>query len=117
MGAGLFVAFHNIWFYTASTTQLEEMSTTGKISRKVFDTFTCLPFSMTSGPQSSIWYVDSANDCIARMTLSGEFYVVPTYSRKENPGFFTGIVVGQNRDLWFTATGTRGLGWIDPATI
>jgi len=77
----------------------------------------CFPFSLTSGPRDSMWYVDSGNDCTARMTFSGKFTVVPTYSQKENPGFFTTIVVGPNKDLWFAETGKNGLGWIDPATM
>jgi hypothetical protein len=64
-----------------------------------------------------IWYVDLRHDCAARMTLSGKFYVVPTYSQKQNPGLITTIVVGKDDDLWFTETGKSGLGWIDPATM
>jgi len=113
----LWAAEHNLWFYTASGSYLEEMSTTGKILEKYTVPNGCLPFALTSGPKNSIWYVDAANDCVARMTLSGKFIVVPTYSRKENPQLIAGIVVGQNGDLWFTATGTWGLGWFDPATM
>jgi virginiamycin B lyase len=117
LGAGLWTAEGNIWFYTASSAQLEEMSTTGAILKKYTVPERCLPFALTGGPQNSIWYVDSANDCVARMTLSGTFYTVPTYSQSENEGLFAGIVPGPNGDLWFTETGTSGLGWIDPRTI
>ncbi len=113
----LWSANHNIWFYTADPGQLAEMSTTGEILKRYTVPNRCLPFSLTSGPQNSIWYVDSANDCVARMALSGTFYTVPTYSQNENPGLFAGIVPGPNGDLWFTETGASGLGWIDPKTI
>jgi hypothetical protein len=55
--------------------------------------------------------------CVARITLSGKSFVVPTYVQKNNPGVFTTIVVGPNKDLWFTESGKRGLGWIDPSTM
>jgi streptogramin lyase len=51
------------------------------------------------------------------MTLTGEFTVVPTYSQKDNPGLFTTILLGPSGDLWFTASGTSGLGWLDPNTM
>jgi virginiamycin B lyase len=114
---GLWSAEHNLWFYTASGMQLEEMSTSGEIVKKYTVPVDCLPFSLTSGPQDSIWYVDPGDDCAARMTLSGKFYVVPTYSQKQNPDLITTIVVGKDDDLWFTETGNSGLGWIDPATM
>ncbi|MGB7047782.1 MAG: hypothetical protein WBD57_05645 [Candidatus Cybelea sp.] len=113
---GLWAAAANIWFYDALNRLVEEMSTTGKILAK-YAAPDCLPFALTGGPENSIWYVDAANDCVARLTLSGKFYVVPTYSQKNNPLLTTGIAVGPGDDLWFTATGTRGLGWIDPRTI
>ncbi len=51
------------------------------------------------------------------MTLSGKFYVVPTYSQNYNPLLITNIAVGPNGYLWFTETGNKGLGWVDPSTI
>jgi virginiamycin B lyase len=117
LGASLWAAFDNIWFYDTLNEQLDEMSTRGTILKKYPVPNGCIPFGLTSGPENSIWYVDSGNDCAARMTLLGKFSVVPTYSQKENPGLFTGIVVGPNGDLWFTETGNKGLGWIDPTTI
>ncbi len=117
LGGGLWVAYQHVWFYDALKIQLDEMSTTGAIVAKFSMPNNCFPFSLTSGPRDSMWYVDSGNDCVARMTLSGKFTVVPTYSQKQNPGFFTTIVVGPNKDLWFTETGKNGLGWIDPATM
>jgi virginiamycin B lyase len=113
----LWAAYNNLWLYTASGAQLEEMSTTGKILRKYAVPQSCIPFGLTSGPQDSIWYVDAANDCVVRMTLSGKFLVVPIHSQKENGQLIARITVGPNRDLWFTETGTRGLGWIDPSTM
>ena len=117
LGGGLWNVNHNIWFYTASSGQLEEMSTTGAILKTFTVPHNCLPFALTSGPQNSIWYVDAANYRVARMTLSGTFYTVPTYSQNSNPGLFAGIVAGPSGDLWFIETGTSGLGWIDPRTI
>lgn len=116
LGAALWTANHNVWFYDAYGMLIEEMSTTGAIVAK-YPVPNCLPFAATSGPENSIWYVDAANDCVARMTLSGTFFVVPTYSQKNNPLLDTGIVAGQNGYLWFTETGNKGLGWIDPGTI
>jgi virginiamycin B lyase len=113
----LWAANHNLWFWTASGYQLEEMSPTGRIVAKYSVPSTCIPFSITSGPEDSIWYVDAGDDCVARMTLAGKFFVVPTYSQKYNPLLLTTIVVGPNGDLWFTETGNRGLGWLDPKTI
>ncbi len=117
VGSGLWNADHNIWFYTGNPPQLEEMATDGAIVKKYTVPYRCLPFALTSGPENSIWYVDAANDCVARMTLSGKFYTVPTYSQNENEGLFAGIVIGPNGDLWFNETGASGLGWIDPKTI
>lgn len=117
LGAGLWAEYQHIWFYDALNIQLDEMTTTGAIVRKYSVPNYCLPFALTSGPQDSLWYVDSANYCVARMTRSGKFTIVPTYSQRSNPGFFTKIVVGPNKDFWFTETGINGLGWIDPTTM
>jgi streptogramin lyase len=117
LGGGLWVAYQHLWFYDTLNIQLDEMSTTGAIVQEFSVPNYCFPFSLTSGPRDSVWYVDSGNDCAARMTLSGKFTVVPTYSQKENPGLFTTIVVGPNKDLWFTETGKDGLGWLDPTTM
>ncbi len=114
---GLWAANHNLWFWDALNWQLDEMSTAGAIVQKYAVPTGCIPFALTSGPENSLWYVDAGNDCVARMTLSGKFFVVPTYSQKYNPLLITGIVVGPNGDLWFTETGKNGLGWIDPTTI
>ncbi|MGA9946433.1 MAG: hypothetical protein WBE79_05095 [Candidatus Cybelea sp.] len=117
LGGGLLAANHNLWFYDALNIQLEEMSTTGAILEKYPVSNSCLPFSLTSGPQDSLWYVDPVNHCVARMTLSGKFFVAPTYSQKRSPQNIAGIVVGPNGYLWFTGAGSRTLGWIDPTTI
>lgn len=117
LGGGLWSAYHNIWFYTANPGQLEEMSTKGAIVKKFTVPYRCLPFALTGGPENSVWYVDAANDCVARMTLSGTFYTVATYSQKENEGLFAGIVAGPKGNLWFTETGASGVGWINPKTI
>ncbi|MGA8097293.1 MAG: hypothetical protein WB810_01405 [Candidatus Cybelea sp.] len=117
MGGGLWVANHNLWFYDALNIELDEMSTTGAILEKYPVSNSCLPFSLTSGPQDSLWYVDPVNNCVARMTLSGKLFVAPTYSQKGNPQNIAGIVVGPSGYLWFTGAGNRTLGWIDPTTI
>jgi|GEM_PF-1342094 len=117
LGGGLWAEYQHIWLYDALNIQLDEMTTTGAIVRKYSITNYCLPFALTSGPQDSLWYVDSANDCVTRMTLSGKFTTVPTYSETSNPGLFTKIVAGPNNDFWFTETGINGLGWIDPTTM
>ncbi|HEX3670223.1 MAG TPA: hypothetical protein VHT92_00830, partial [Candidatus Cybelea sp.] len=114
---GLWAADNNIWFYSSQNVELEEMSTSGVIVAKYHVPINCLPFGLTSGPENSIWYVDAANYCVARMTLSGKFFVVPTYTQKNNPQLITQIVNGPNGYLWFTETGNPGLGWIDPTTI
>jgi streptogramin lyase len=93
------------------------MTMTGAIVRKYSMPDYCLPFALTSGPQDSLWYVDSANNCVGRMTLSGKFTIVPTYSQRSNPGLFTNIIIGPDKDFWFTETGVKGLGWIDPTTM
>jgi streptogramin lyase len=117
LGGGIWVAFKNIWFYSASGFKLEEMSTAGAIVKTYIVPDNCLPFWLAGGPQDSIWYVDAANNCAARMTLSGKFRVVPTYSQKSNQQLVARITVGTNGYLWFTQSGERGLGWIDPGTI
>ena len=114
---GLWSANNELWFYTANGFHLEEMSTKGSILQNYSVPTDCLPFSLTSGPTNSMWYVDPGNDCVARMTLSGKFIIVPTYSQKNNPGLIAQIVVGPDNDLWFTETGNKGLGWLDPTTI
>ena len=40
-----------------------------------------------------------------------------TYSQRNNPGLFADIVVGPGGDLWFTESGMRELGWVDPVTM
>jgi streptogramin lyase len=117
---GLWVANHNLWFWSASNYTIEEMSTGGTILKKYaapLNPTQCIPFSLTGGPEGSIWYIDPADDCVARMTLSGKFFVVPTYSQASNPGLYTAIVVGPKGDLWFTESGNSGLGWVDPTTM
>jgi virginiamycin B lyase len=115
--SGLWVGNGNIWFYGPHSLQLYEMSTTGKIVKTYSVPNDCLPFTVAFGPQKSAWYVDPGNDCLARMTLTGKFIIVPTYGQKYNPGLFTDIVVGPRGDLWFTESGLRGLGWVDPGTM
>ena len=117
LGSGLWAEYNHIWFYDALNIQLDEMTTTGVIVRKYSMPNYCLPFALTSGPQDSLWYVDSANYCVGRMTLSGKFTIVPTYSQRSNPGLFTNIIIGPDKDFWFTETGVKGLGWIDPTTL
>ncbi len=117
MGGGLWAANQNLWFYSVKFRQLVQMSTTGEILETYGVPFNCIPFSLTGGPENSVWYVDAANDCVARMTLSGNFSVVSTYSLKQNSPLITQIVDGKNGYLWFTETGKGGLGWIDPSKI
>ena len=113
----LWVGYGNLWFYGPQSQQLYEMSTTGKILKQYSVPNNCLPFTVAFGPQKSAWYVDPGNHCLARMTLTGKFIVVPTYSQRNNPGLFADIVVGPGGDLWFTESGMRGLGWVDPGTM
>jgi virginiamycin B lyase len=117
LGGTISAGYGDIWFYGAQNRQLYRMSTAGKILNKYTVPNNCLPFSIAFGPKQSLWYVDPGNDCLARMTLTGEFTVVPTYSQKDNPGLFTTILLGPSGDLWFTASGTSGLGWLYPNTM
>jgi streptogramin lyase len=113
----LWVGFGNLWFYGPQSRLLYEMSTTGKILNQYSVPDNCLPFTVAFGPKKSAWFVDPGNDCLARMTATGTFIVVPTYSQRSNPGLFADIVVGPRGDLWFTESGMRGLGWVDPRTM
>ena len=115
--SGMWSADNELWFYDPTGLQLNEMSTGGRILHKYTIPNNCLPFDMTFGPQHSIWYVDPGNNCVARLSLSGKFIVVPTYAQRDNNGLISAIVVGQDGDLWFTESSTRGLGWVDPKTI
>lgn len=79
---GLWSAYGHLWYWTASGFDLVEMSTDGSIAKTYPVTADCLPGSLTGGPQHSIWFVDGNNLCVARMTLSGKFRIVPMYSQK-----------------------------------
>jgi virginiamycin B lyase len=112
---GLWAAAGGLWFIANG--QLNEMSATGATLKKYSLPNRCLPFSLTSGPQKSLWYVDPGDDCVARMTLSGKFFVVPTYNQNGYGLLIAGIVVGPNGWLWFTQAGKRTLSWVDPSTM
>ncbi|HEY1429798.1 MAG TPA: hypothetical protein VGF18_09510, partial [Candidatus Tumulicola sp.] len=69
------------------------------------------------GPDGTIWYVDSSEHCIARLTAAGSFNVISTYSQKENQFPGEGIAYGPGGDIWFTESGNNGLGWVDPSKL
>ena len=117
LGEALASAFGHIWFYDVQTAEINEMTTSGTITATFKVPSSCGPSALTAGPENSLWLVDSYDLCVGRMTLTGTFYTVPTFSQSSNPGFFTSIVEGPNGNMWFTESGTSGLGWIDPKTI
>lgn len=116
-GGGPWSADQHLWFYSVKTRSIAEMATSGNIVNTFAVPENCFPSWLTGGPENSLWYVDASNNCVARMTLSGKFSVVSTYSHKQSALFIAQMVVGKTGFLWFTETGNNGLGWIDPSTI
>lgn len=115
-GASLWSANGNIWFTKSG--DLIEMSTGGSIVATFTLPSGCGIFDLIAGPENSLWFVDSFGGCVGRMTHSGTFYSVPTYSQSISSRSATAnIVVGPKDYLWFNETGTKGIGWIDPSTI
>ncbi|MGB8910031.1 MAG: hypothetical protein WCC84_14895 [Candidatus Cybelea sp.] len=74
------------------------------------DTFgDALPAGITTGPDGALWFTDTGNDVIGRITTSG------TYTLEVSPGaeLSDGITVGPDKNLWFTVEqGAGGVGRI-----
>jgi streptogramin lyase len=102
-----------IWFLNDG--DLVAMSTAGSIVATVPVPSRCGISNLTAGPENSLWFVYGGN-CVGRITQSGTFYSVPTYSQLSSSGL-SNIVVGPKGYLWFNETGSKGVGWIDPSTI
>ena len=68
---------------------------------------------IVAGPDGALWFTDSGNNSIDRITTAGSvtLYPVPTTS-----SFPFGITVGPDGDLWFTESNATRIGRLDPAT-
>jgi streptogramin lyase len=97
--------------------QLTEMSTAGKIVRRFTYPENCGPDSLTSTPDGDLWYYDFNEHCVGRVTPSGTFTTVPTFSQKGGYFSFNGIIYGPNNDVWFTEPDNKGLGYLDPKSM
>ena len=61
---------------------------------------------MVAGPDGAIWYTDSNNDAIGRMTTSGTYVEYPV-----TPGSApSGITVGPDGNIWFMESSSNKIG-------
>jgi len=71
------------------------------------------PLGITAGPDGALWFTDSGNNSIGRITTAG---VVSDYTDPSilNPG---GITAGPDGALWFTNYGNNSIGRITTAGV
>jgi len=62
---------------------------------------------ITAGPYGAIWFTDTTNNAIGRITTSGTIteFTIPTGSSQPN-----GITVGPDGNLWFTEGASGKIG-------
>src|SRR5205814_2196131 len=65
------------------------------------------PYSLAVGPDGNIWFTDTANSQIGRVTLQGQITLFPTLTPDSIP---VGITAGPGNTLWFTEEGANKLG-------
>lgn len=63
------------------------------------DTFgDAVPAGITTGPDGALWFTDTGNDVIGRITVGGEY----TLQQPAGTEVSDGITVGPDQNLWFT---------------
>ena len=67
------------------------------------------PSAIASGPDGNLWFVDSTNSTIDRVTTAGAFtiFVIPTANAQP-----VGIAAGPDGRMWFTESGAPGIGTV-----
>jgi streptogramin lyase len=111
----LWSASGELWYVDYE--KLYEVSSTGRVIAHYRYPEGCYPNDVATTPDGNIWYYDSADRCIGRITPSGTVTTVLTYNRKGGYTPSPGILYGPNNDIWFNEPGNKGLGWIDPKTM
>jgi virginiamycin B lyase len=111
----LWSAKGELWYVNYE--KLYEVSSSGKVIASYRYPEGCYPNDVATTPDGNVWYYDSADRCIGRITSSGTVTTVLTYNRKGGYIPSPGILYGPNNDIWFNEPGNKGLGWIDPTTM
>jgi streptogramin lyase len=87
----------------------------GTIDEFSIPTASSLPFGITAGPDSNLWFTEVGANKIGRITtagiITGEFSI-PTASSLPY-----GITVGPDGNLWFTERAGNNIGRITPGPI
>jgi virginiamycin B lyase len=111
----LWSANGELWYVNYE--KLYELNSTGKVIASFGYPEGCFPNDVATTPDGNVWYYDSVDRCIGRITPSGTVTTVLTYNRKGGYTPSPGILYGPNNDIWFNEPGNKGLGWIDPKTM
>jgi len=70
-----------------------------------------IPAGITAGPDGALWFTDTGNDVIGRITTAGSF----TLEKPAGAELSNGIVTGPDKNLWFTLEEEYGgIGRITP---
>ena len=67
---------------------------------------------MTTGADGNVWFAESNDDVIGRITTGGVVTQFHLPSSSHEP---RGIATGPDGAVWFTETGTGAIGRIDPS--
>jgi virginiamycin B lyase len=111
----LWSANGELWY--TNYQKLYEIDATGKVIARYTYPGTCYPNDVVVTPDGNVWYYDSADRCVGRITPSGTATTVLTYNRDGGYSPSPDILYGPNNDIWFNEPGNKGLGWIDPTTL